>query len=96
MRLFQRGRSFCEFTESRVGPNRSGDISRMRVITSDGERIETHANARNIHRPLIEDFANAVLENRDPVVTGEIGRAVAMLEEEIYQNSANKNPVNSE
>jgi hypothetical protein len=33
---------------------------------------------------LIEDFASAVLENRDPVVTGEIGRAVAIVEEKIY------------
>ena len=48
----------------------------MRVVTSDGERIETHPNAKNIHQPLIEDFANAVLTKRDPVVTGEIGRAV--------------------
>jgi predicted dehydrogenase len=57
---------------------------KMRVITPDGERTETHPNAKNIHLPLIEDFASAVLENRDPVVTGEIGRAVAIVEEKIY------------
>ena len=56
----------------------------VRVVTSDGERIEAHANAKNIHQPLIEDFANAILENCDPVVTGEIGRAVAIVEEKVY------------
>jgi predicted dehydrogenase len=58
---------------------------RMRVLSSDGERTEVHPNPNNIHQPLIEDFARAVLENREPVVTGEIGRAVALLEEGIYR-----------
>ena len=57
---------------------------RMRVITGDGERTETHPNSRNIHQPLIEDFASAVLENREPIVTGDIGRQVALLEQSIY------------
>jgi len=57
----------------------------MRVVTGDAERIEAHPNAKNIHLPLIEDFARAVLEDREPVVTGEIGRKVALLEERIYQ-----------
>jgi predicted dehydrogenase len=62
----------------------------MRILTPDGERIETHPNARNIHQPLIDDFATAVLENRDPVVTGEIGRAVAVVEEKIYLDVKNQ------
>jgi predicted dehydrogenase len=57
---------------------------RMRVLSVDGERAEAHPNALNIHQPLIEDFATAVLENRDPVVTGEIGRDVALIEDRIY------------
>ncbi|HEV8426773.1 MAG TPA: Gfo/Idh/MocA family oxidoreductase [Pyrinomonadaceae bacterium] len=57
----------------------------MRVLTSDGERIETHPNARNIHQPLIEDFAAALLEDREPLVNGELGRAVAVVEEKIYR-----------
>jgi len=57
----------------------------MRVVTPDGERIETHPNAANIHQPLIDDFATAVLENRDPIVTGEIARAVTLIEEKIYR-----------
>jgi predicted dehydrogenase len=58
----------------------------MRISTPDGERIEKHPNAHNIHQPLIDDFATAVLSNRDPLVTGEIGRAVALLEERILSN----------
>jgi predicted dehydrogenase len=59
----------------------------MRVVTSDGERIETHPNATNIHEPLIEDFARAILERRDPIVTGAIGRTVGLVEEKIYSAS---------
>jgi hypothetical protein len=59
----------------------------MRVLTGDGERTETHPNASNIHQPLIEDFARAVLEHREPTVTGEIGRAVALVEENIYSDN---------
>jgi len=58
---------------------------KMRVLTREGERIETHPNHTNIHQPLIEDFATAVLERRDPIVTGEIGRSVASIEEKIYE-----------
>jgi predicted dehydrogenase len=60
----------------------------MRTITKDGERTEVHPNPTNIHQPLIDDFARAVLENRDPLVTGEIGRTVASVEQNIYNQSA--------
>jgi predicted dehydrogenase len=56
----------------------------MRVLTKDGERIEKHPNHPNIHQPLIEDFARAVLENREPLVNGSIGREVASIEDKIY------------
>jgi len=48
-----------------------------------GERVESLPPAANIHAPLIKDFAQAVLENREPFVNGEIGRGVARLEEQI-------------
>jgi predicted dehydrogenase len=57
----------------------------MRVLTADGERTEAHPNPKNIHQPLIEDFSRSVLQNREPVVTGEIGREVAVVEERIYR-----------
>lgn len=62
----------------------------MRVLTPDGERIEAHPNASNIHQPLIDDFAAAILQNRDAVVTGEIGRAVAIVEEKVSHNKTQK------
>jgi predicted dehydrogenase len=58
----------------------------MQVVSDAGERIETHAPDANLHSPLIRDFAEAVLRDRQPAVTGEIGRMVAMIEEEIYQS----------
>ena len=57
----------------------------MRILTATGERTEPHPNSPNIHQPLIEDFARAVLENRDPLVTGELARKVALLVETIYR-----------
>lgn len=54
------------------------------IKTAAGERTETHTPHANIHLPLIEDFAQAVLAEREPVVAGQIGRAVAVIEEEIY------------
>ena len=62
----------------------------MRVLTPDGERIEAHPNASNIHQPLIDDFATAILQNRDAVVTGEIARAVAVVEEKVSHKKAQK------
>lgn len=59
----------------------SGDI---RIKTATGERAESHPPHMNIHQPLIQDFAEAVLTNREPRVGGETGRAVALLEDEIY------------
>jgi predicted dehydrogenase len=58
---------------------------KMRVISRLGERLETLVPAANLHAPLIEDFTNAVLGNREPAVSGEIGRTVARIEAEIYQ-----------
>ncbi|MEO7674715.1 MAG: Gfo/Idh/MocA family oxidoreductase [Pyrinomonadaceae bacterium] len=59
-----------------------GDI---RIKTNAGEKTESHPPHANIHQPLIEDFANAVLSGLDPKVSGETGRQVAFLEEEIYR-----------
>jgi predicted dehydrogenase len=58
-----------------------GDV---RIVGSGGERVESHPAHANVHVPLVEDFADAVRSGRDPAVTGDIGRAVARLESEIY------------
>lgn len=54
------------------------------VRSKSGERMESHPPASNIHQPLIDDFVRAIIDNRQPLVTGETGRAVARVEEEIY------------
>ncbi len=56
----------------------------MRVVRETVVRSESHPPATNIHQPLIEDFIDAVLKDREPQVGGEIGRGVAEIEEKIY------------
>src|SRR5215813_13381637 len=58
----------------------------IRVVTENGERVELHPPAANIHQPLIEDFINALLNNREPQVDGQIGKAVAEIVEKIYSD----------
>ena len=57
---------------------------KIRVIGKLGERYESHPPHANLHAPLIEDFVEAVLTDREPAVNSETGRAVALIEEEIY------------
>jgi len=56
----------------------------LRIRAGDRERVESHPPAANVHRPLIDDFVDAVRLNREPAVTGDIGRAVSAIEDEIY------------
>ncbi|HEX8639362.1 MAG TPA: Gfo/Idh/MocA family oxidoreductase [Pyrinomonadaceae bacterium] len=58
----------------------------MKIKTENGERLENHPTHQNTHQPLIEDFAEAVLANREPRVGGETGKAIAVLEERIYES----------
>ena len=53
-------------------------------VRTEGERLELHPPAANVHLPLVEDFVDAVLMDREPAVTGETGRAVAAIEDIIY------------
>ena len=57
----------------------------VRVVSAEGERVESHPPHANIHQPLVDDFARALLAGRDPRVGGEIGREVARVEEQIYR-----------
>ena len=58
----------------------SGTIT---LKTPQGEFIENHPPPANFHQPLIEDFVHAVMENREPKVTGATGREVNRLLMEI-------------
>lgn len=55
------------------------------VRTPAGERVEQHPPHANIHQPSVEDFVSALREDREPAVTGAIGREVACIEAEIYR-----------
>jgi len=56
----------------------------MIIRTAAGERTETHSPHSNFHQPLIDDFTQAVLTNREPQAGGTIGLDVAKIEAEIY------------
>ena len=61
----------------------AGDIT---IKTENITRTEKHPPHPNLHQPLIDDFTNAVLNNREPVVNGTIGKEVAKIEELIYND----------
>ncbi|MFC1481822.1 Gfo/Idh/MocA family protein [Candidatus Neomarinimicrobiota bacterium] len=54
------------------------------VKTRASKRNEEHPNHPNIHQPLLEDFTNAILEKREPLITGEIGREVNRILDQLY------------
>ncbi|MEO6726165.1 MAG: Gfo/Idh/MocA family oxidoreductase [Blastocatellia bacterium] len=56
----------------------------LRIKTAAGERTEQHLPHTNIHLPLIEDFAQAMINKREPKVGSAIGREVARIGEAIY------------
>jgi len=60
-----------------------GDI---RIVSKDGSRIESHPPASNTDEPLIADFADAVIKDRQPAVTGDTGREIARLIDAIYND----------
>ena len=62
----------------------------IKIKTENGERTELHAPHKNVHQPLIEDFTNAVLENREPKISGERGKEIAVLIDGIYQDQNRK------
>ncbi|MFC1619551.1 Gfo/Idh/MocA family protein [Candidatus Neomarinimicrobiota bacterium] len=45
---------------------------------------ESHPPHHNLHLPLIEDFTESILNDREPKVSGHTGREVARLEEVLY------------
>lgn len=55
------------------------------IKTENGERTEIHPNHANVHQPLIADFTEAVLNSKEPQITGDTGKLIAKLEDEIYK-----------
>jgi predicted dehydrogenase len=60
------------------------NVGDVRVMTASGERIESHPPAPNLHAPLVADYVGAVSNGSEPEVTGDVGLAVARLEDAIY------------
>ena len=56
----------------------------LKLRIGNNERIEFHPPAANVHQPLIAEFTEAVLANREPKITGETGKLITILEERIY------------
>lgn len=56
----------------------------MTVLTGGTTRSELRPTAANVHEPLIEDFADAILSRREPTISGHTGRQVNFVIEQIY------------
>lgn len=59
----------------------SGEI---RIVIGSETKTETHPPSPNFHSPLIEEFADAIINDREPRVSGRTGRDVAAIEDRIY------------
>lgn len=67
-----------------IDPLNGGEL----VLTEQGKtRVESLPPDPNLHAPLIADFVAAVSENRDPIVTGEEGRATQAIIEMAYRDA---------
>ncbi|MDT7806753.1 MAG: hypothetical protein QOJ70_566 [Acidobacteriota bacterium] len=60
---------------------------RLKIKTADGERVESHPTHPNVHVPLIDDFARAVIGGTSPRVDGRVGLEVSRVLEMIYSNA---------
>jgi predicted dehydrogenase len=69
-----------------IGSLNSGNM--LVRIVDKAERAESHPPAPNVHRPLIDDFIDAVRTGRAPAVDGQVGRAVAAIQDAIYADSS--------
>lgn len=56
----------------------------MTIRVGSEERKELWPPAPNLHEPLIKDFADSVLQHKEPEVDGKCGRYIASLTEAIY------------
>jgi predicted dehydrogenase len=57
---------------------------RLCVGSKEGFSTQSHPPHPNLHQPLVEDFADAVVEGRPPRVDGRVGQKVSEILELIY------------
>lgn len=75
---------FCTGGSIHVPVLNRGELT---VRTGAGDRIENLPPHENIHQPLIEDFIDAVLDGRAPIVDGHAGREVQRIIERLYSRT---------
>ena len=56
----------------------------MIIKTAKGTRTEKHPNHKNFHQPLVDNFVESILKNKQPAITGETGMKINMLLDKIY------------
>lgn len=56
---------------------------RLILSSGAGEREEFHPPDKNLHRPLIDNFVDSILSEREPKVSGVTARDVAEIQEQI-------------
>ena len=61
--------------------------SELVIERGDERLVESHPREENTHLPLIVDFVVAVGEDREPLVTGEEGRAASEVMERAYEDA---------
>lgn len=59
----------------------------LRISTANEERVEQHPPHANLHQPLIDAFAAAILTQTAPPVGGQMGREVQRIESLIYEEN---------
>lgn len=59
----------------------------LAVETESDQRTERHPPAENLCDPLVADFVSAILEDREPTVTGEEGRSTNDVMERAYADA---------
>lgn len=55
--------------------------------TAAGQTHESHPPAANLHGALIEDFSLALIQNRDPAITGQTGKTINVIMRKAYENA---------
>lgn len=56
----------------------------LKLRIENSETIEQHPPHLNFHLPLIKEFTEAILQDKNPTITGETGREINKIIEEIY------------
>jgi predicted dehydrogenase len=82
---------FCTDGSAHIDVLNSG---KLRLVSPQGTTEESHPPPANLHQPLIEDFASAVLDDRPPRVDGNAGRAVSAALDQIYSRQMTDVPTN--